>query len=191
VVWGLQRVQPQPGDNALVLGSGPLGYIVAQALQHAGAAQTIITGRSPKRLELADSLGITGTVVADENQAKNLEAIAPRGFDIVVDATGVASVLEQAFHYTRARGKVWVFGVVPIGQPAKFIPYDVFRKDLTIIGSFAVNRTFHESIVLIESGAIQVKPLISHTFPLDDFEHGMDIAQNSPVRIKVQFVVAT
>jgi 2-desacetyl-2-hydroxyethyl bacteriochlorophyllide A dehydrogenase len=191
VVWGLQRVQPQPGDNALVLGAGPMGYLVAQALRQAGTSQTIITDVVPQRLELAESLGLSRAVVADENQPKKLEALAPRGFDIVVDATGIAKVLEQAFHYTRPRGKVWVFGVVPIGEPATFIPYDVFRKDLTIIGSFAVNRTFHESIVLIESGAVQVKPLISHTFPLEDFARGMDVAQNAPDRIKVQYAVAT
>lgn len=189
VVWGLQRVQVQAGDSALILGAGPMGCLVAQALQHAGAANTVITDVSAQRLEIAASLGVTETILADDQQEAHLKAYAPRGFDIVVDATGIAKVLEQGFNYVRARGKVWVFGVVPIGQPATFIPYDVFRKDLSIIGSFAVNRTFHESIAMIEHGAVKVIPLISHKLPLDDFTAGMEIAQRDPARMKVQFTL--
>jgi len=74
---------------------------------------------------------------------------------------------------------------------AKFSPYDVFRKDLIIIGSFAVNRTFHESIAMINDGAIQVDPLISHKFPLNDFVKGMEVAQNDLGRMKVQYEIAT
>jgi D-arabinitol dehydrogenase (NADP+) len=189
VVWGLQRVQVQPGDSALILGAGPMGCLVAQALKHAGAAHTVITDVSSARLALAAALGVSETIPADHQQSRRLHAYAPRGFDIVVDATGIAKVLESAFEYVRARGKVWVFGVVPIGQPATFIPYDVFRKDLSIIGSFAVSRTFHESIAMIQGGAVRVAPLISHILPLLDFAQGMEIAQHDPKRMKVQFEV--
>jgi len=78
-------------------------------------------------------------------------------------------VLEMAFGYARARGKVWVFGVCPPNASATFIPYDVFLKDLMVIGSFAVNRTFQESIALIQSNVVRVEPLISHRLPLSHF----------------------
>ncbi|MBZ0299354.1 MAG: zinc-dependent alcohol dehydrogenase family protein [Anaerolineae bacterium] len=186
VVWGLKRVQVQPGDSALVFGAGPMGCLVAQALHHAGAAQVVITDTVPFRLELAASLGLT-TVLADDHARDQLKAIAPSGFDIVADATGLAPVLEGAFEYLRPRGKLWVFGVVPPDKRAVFVPYDVFRKDWTIIGSFAVNRTFHESIALIQNGAIQVEPLISHRLPLAQFCEGLTIAEQDPHRMKVQF----
>lgn len=189
VVWGLKRVQVQPGDSALVFGAGPMGCLVAQALHHAGAAQVVITDTVPYRLEIARSVGIPQTVLADSSQADQLKNIAPTGFDIVADATGIPRVLEQAFSWLRARGKLWVFGVVPPDKQVSFIPYDVFRRDLTIIGSFAVNRTFHESIALIQSGAIQVEPLISHRLPLSDFCDGFALAENDPKRMKVQFAI--
>jgi threonine dehydrogenase-like Zn-dependent dehydrogenase len=74
---------------------------------------------------------------------------------------------------------VWIFGVAPTGAPATFIPYDVFRKDLSIIGSFAVNRTFQESIALIRSGAVRVEPLISHQLPLEHFSEGIELGVQS------------
>jgi D-arabinitol dehydrogenase (NADP+) len=189
VVWGLKRVQVQPGDSALVFGAGPMGCLVAQGLRHAGAARVVITDTVPYRLEIAARLGLTETVLANEQQAEHLEAIAPGGFDIVADATGIAQVLQSAFSRVRPRGKVWVFGVVPPDARVSFVPYEVFRRDLTIIGSFALNRTFGESIALIQHGAVQVEPLISHRLPLNRFCEGLDIAEHDPQRMKVQFVM--
>lgn len=190
VVWGLKQVEVQPGDSALVLGAGPMGCLLAQSLKAAGASSVVMTDIAPTRLELAAQLGATETIRADDQQADRLRALRPHGFDIVADATGIPAVLESAFDYVRARGKIWVFGVTPIGAKASFMPYEVFRKDLKIIGSFAVNRTFNESIEMIQHGVVQVAPLISHKLRLDDFTDGMELAQHDPNRMKVQFEVA-
>ncbi len=187
VVWGLKRVQIQPGDSALIFGAGPMGCLLVQAVRHAGAAKVVATDVAPGRLEMAAELGAAETVLADDKQEKHLNALSPSGYDIVVDATGSPEVLEQAFAYLRPRGKLWVFGVAPPKAQARYIPYDLFRKDLSIIGSFAVNRTFPESIALIQSGDIQVEPLISHRLVLDDFCKGLEIAEHEPLRMKVQF----
>jgi len=189
VVWGLKRVQVQAGDSALIFGAGPMGCLLLQAIKHSGAAKVVITDPSQWRLDQAAALGATETVLTDDHQEQRLNAIAPAGYDLVVDATGLPRVLEQTFRYARARGKIWVFGVAPRDAAATFIPYDVFRKDLTIIGSFAVNRTFQESIALIKSGAVQVEPLISHRLPLSQFVEGIALAERDPKRMKVQFTI--
>ncbi len=187
VVWGLKRVSVQPGDSALVFGAGPMGVLVAQGLKQAGAARVVVTDVVPWRLELAARLGATETVAANAGQAAALKSLEPKGYDIVVDATGIPAVLEGTFDYAKARGKIWVFGVTPRGTQVKFPAYEVFRRDLTIIGSFAVNRTFPQAITLIQSGAVQVAPLISHQLPLDDFCRGLEIAESDPKRVKVHF----
>ena len=114
-------------------------------------------------------------------------SLEPDGYDIVVDATGIPAVLEGTFVYAKPRGKIWVFGVTPQGTWVKFPSYEVFRRDLKIIGSFAVNRTFPQSIALIQSGTVQVEPLISHQLPIDDFVRGLEIAEKDPKRGKVHF----
>jgi 2-desacetyl-2-hydroxyethyl bacteriochlorophyllide A dehydrogenase len=187
VVWGLKQVEVQPGDHALVLGAGPMGLLVAQSLKSAGAARVIVTDVVPWRLEMAAQLGASATVLADANQQAALSSLAPDGFEIVVDATGIPAVLESTFAYVKPRGKVWVFGVTPVGTTVRFPSYEVFRRDLKIIGSFAVNRTFPQSIALIQSGTIKVEPLISHQLPIDDFVRGIELAQKDPRRVKVHF----
>lgn len=164
-----------------------MGCLVAQGLRSAGAAQVVVTDVAPWRLRMAEDLGVSTAVLADESQASRLKTLSPDGFDIVVDATGIPAVLESAFQYAKPRGKIWVFGVTPIGSFVKFPAYEVFRRDLKIIGSFAVNRTFPQSIALVQSGAIQVEPLISHELPLDEFGRGLEFAENDPKRMKVHF----
>lgn len=187
VAWGMMQVNVRPGDSALVFGAGPMGILVAQSLKQAGAVRVVVTDVVPWRLQMAEQLGATHTVIADDQQATKLKAIAPDGYDIVADATGIPSVLEGTFQYAAPRGKIWVFGVTPQGSTVKFPSYEVFRRDLKIIGSFAVNRTFPQSIALIQSDAIQVEPLISHQFALDEFTQALDVAAADPKRVKVHF----
>jgi 2-desacetyl-2-hydroxyethyl bacteriochlorophyllide A dehydrogenase len=188
VVWGLQRVQVGPGEAVLIFGAGPMGCLLAQAIRCAGAAKVVITDVAAWRLRLAAALGVTETVLADDRQEARLRALAPLGYDLVVDATGVPRVVEEAFRYVRPRGKIWLFGVCPRDAVASFRPYEVFRKDLTVYGSFAVCRTFPQSIAWLESGAVQVEPLISHRLPLGRFAEGLDLAWRAPDRMKVQFI---
>lgn len=188
VTWGLKRVKVQPGDSALVFGAGPMGCLVAQALRSAGASQVVITDIVAWRLSIAKKLGSSETVLGPDVEGW-VKAAYPSGFQIVVDASGIGKVLESAFRFVAPRGKVWVFGVVPPAERVNFVPYDVFRKDITIIGSFAVSQTFKEAIALLEGGTIQVNDLISHQLPLDRFGEALDIAENDPRRMKVQISI--
>lgn len=189
VAWGLERVSIPPGASALILGAGPMGCLLAQAIRYGGASKVVVSDTVSHRLALVAELGATETVLADDKQARQLKAIEPSGFNMVVDATGIPQVLEAAFDYLRPRGTLWVFGVTPRDTRISFMPYEVFRKDLTILGSFAVNRTFQASIAMIEGGTVKVEPLISHRLPLEDFAKGLELAQSDPKRMKVQYQI--
>lgn len=186
VAWGLQRVQIQAGNRVLIFGAGPMGALLAQAVSAAGASQVDITDVVPWRISVMEELGVTHALSPDD-LSKNAKAFAPQGYDVVVDATGVPAVIQQAVAYARPRGKIWIFGVAPDHATVQISPYEVFRKDLSIIGSFAVNRTFHESIMMIHSGKINLQPLVSHQLPIEDFQEGLRLAQEDPHRMKVQF----
>ncbi len=189
VVWGLKRVEPKPGDSALVFGAGPMGCMLIQALKSCGVCPIVVTDKNEWRLNVAIQLGASEAIKTSQLQQLNTK----QGFStyqIVVDATGVDRVLENAFNYLQPRGKLWVFGVVPPSETISFIPYYVFRKDLTIIGSFAVNQTFIEAISLIRSRYIELNPLISHQISIEYFTEAIQIAQNDPNRMKVQIKIS-
>jgi D-arabinitol dehydrogenase (NADP+) len=187
VAWGMKQIQIQPGDNVLIFGAGPMGSLMMQAVKSVGAASVTMVDKEDWRLELAKSLGATQIVNANELKLDTFKDVAPHGFHIVADATGIPKVIEQTFSYVRPGGKIWIFGVANSDATASFSPYDVFRRDLKIIGSFALNKTFPESIAMIQSGAVKVEPLISHQLGLEQFEEGLQLAAKSPTRMKVQF----
>jgi D-arabinitol dehydrogenase (NADP+) len=189
VVWGLKQVQLQAGDKLLIFGAGPMGILMMQATLRAGAASVVMVDKEEWRLELAQQLGATTTIRADDLTPAALHGLAPHGFDVVADATGVPSVIGQTFGYVKAGGKIWVFGVTAAEAQVPFSPYEVFRKDLKIIGSFALNKTFHEAISLVLGGAVTLTPLISHKLPLGDFARGLELAERDPNRMKVQFAL--
>lgn len=186
VVWGLQRVQIQAGDRVLMFGAGPMGCLLAQAVAAAGASQVDAVDIVGSRLKMIEELGVTHAIHADKLDA-HAASVAPRGYDVVVDVTGAPPVIEGMFQYARPRGKLWQFGVAPDTATVQISPYELFRKDLSYIGSFAVCRTFHPAIMMIKSGKINLDPLVSHQFALDDFDEGLRVAQEDPSRMKVQF----
>ncbi|MBC8074653.1 MAG: zinc-dependent alcohol dehydrogenase family protein [Chloroflexales bacterium] len=185
VAWGLKRVQPPQGARALVFGAGPMGCLLFQALLATGVAEVAVADPSVWRLERAAALGATHTLSGSHAE---LRALAPAGFDLVVDATGIPAVVARAPEYVRPQGTIWVFGVCPIDATVPISPYDIFRRDLRVVGSFALNRTFPESLALLQNGGVRVEPLISHTLPLSEFAHGLALARSAPDRMKVQFV---
>jgi len=190
VVWGLKRVQVQPGDHAIVFGAGPMGCLLMQAVKGSGASSVTVVDRSPKRLEMATRLGADHVFEADGLTPEATRGAAPHGFEVVADATGIPKVMQDAIAYARPAGTLWVFGVAPESSTFQLSPYELFRRDLRVVGTFAINRTFQEAIEMIKGGVVDVKPLVSHTVPLTEFEAGLDLAEHDPDRMKVQFDVA-
>jgi 2-desacetyl-2-hydroxyethyl bacteriochlorophyllide A dehydrogenase len=169
VVHALKRIRVWPADEVLIFGAGPMGLLLVQALRHVGASLVAVVEKQPDRLALAGQLGAGAAVVPGPDQAAALRELAPYGFALVVDATGVPAVIEQAFQYLKPRGQYLQFGVVPKDARISFSPYDLFQHDWTVVGSFALCYTFQAAVAWLASGVVRVEPLISHTLPLAEF----------------------
>ena len=174
VVHGLGRIRIAPGDEVLIFGAGPMGLLLVQALRHMGASLVVVVEKQPERLALAGQLGASATVLPGPEQGEALRELAPYGFGVVVDATGVPAVIEQAFQYLKPRGQYLQFGVAPRDARISVNPYDLFRHDWTMAGSFALCYTFQPAIAWLSSGIVQVEPLISHTLPLSEFPAALE-----------------
>ena len=169
VVHSLKRIRIWPGDEILIFGAGPMGLLLVQALRHMGASLVVVVEKQPDRLALASHMGASATVLSCPDQAEALRELAPYGFGVVVDATGVPAVIEQAFQYLKPRGQYLQFGVAPKDARISLSPYDLFQHDWTVVGSFALCYTFQPAIAWLSSGILQVESLISHTLPLTEF----------------------
>jgi 2-desacetyl-2-hydroxyethyl bacteriochlorophyllide A dehydrogenase len=169
VVYALERLRVWPGDEVLIFGAGPMGLLLLQALRHSSASQVVVVEPQPARLGLARDLGATAALSPDRDLPDSLKELAPYGFAVVVDATGIPHVIKQAFAYLKPRGRFLQFGVADREATITLHPYDVFRHDWEIIGSFAICYTFQRAIAWLSAGAVDVNPLVSHTVGLDEF----------------------
>jgi 2-desacetyl-2-hydroxyethyl bacteriochlorophyllide A dehydrogenase len=169
VVYALRRMHVNPADRVLILGAGPMGLLLVQALRHSGASLIVVTEKQPHRAQLAQSMGANAAIISGAEQEAHLRDLAPEGFDIVIDATGIPKVIENGFKQLKPRGTFLQFGVTPNDAQITLSPYDIFRKDWTILGSFALSYTFQPAIDWLHYGVINVEPLVSHTVPMEDF----------------------
>jgi D-arabinitol dehydrogenase (NADP+) len=178
VVYAVRRAGLQPGMNVLVFGTGANGLILAELSKKSGASTVVITGRTKSRLEVASRMGIDATVLADDQQEETLRRLAPRGFDVIFETTGVVSILERAFKFITPGGKIILYGIVPPDQNARMNPFDICRKDLQIIGSFSSVNACITAQELLASGVIKVEHLISHRFSLLDWGKAVETARD-------------
>ncbi len=183
---------PGPADTCVVLGLGSIGLNTVQMLKAMGAGRVIGIDISPARLALAAKLGADITINGRETDALAAvtEITGPGAYgvgaraDIVVEASGVATLLSQAISMTRAGGKLRIAalyeGDVPV--PAN----QIVQKEMSISGTFAYRGEFAEVIKLLEAGRIAADPVITHTFALDDIEQAFRTQLNKDISIKVQ-----
>ncbi len=106
VVNAMKRLRVWPADEVLIFGAGPMGLLLVQVMRHNGASQIVVVEKQPDRLALALKMGATAAITAGPDQAQALKELAPYGFAIVIDATGVPAVIEQAFNYLKPRGRI-------------------------------------------------------------------------------------
>jgi 2-desacetyl-2-hydroxyethyl bacteriochlorophyllide A dehydrogenase len=169
VTWALKRMPMAVGDEVLIFGAGPMGLLLLQAVKHDGAGRVAMVDLKEHRLAVARDLGADLTASPGDSFADTLHGAFPRGFDVVIDATGNPRVVEEAFAHVKRGGRLLIFGVSPAGAKVNFEPFRVYNNDLTIYGSMAVNYTFFPTIQFLEGGAIRLLPILTHTLPLDQY----------------------
>src|SRR5215217_7148327 len=169
VVHGFHLLQPRVGDSYLVYGAGPMGLQNAQVARFNGASVVAIVDINPSRLDIARGFGfdVLGTSLAE------VRHVAPRGFDIVIEATGKTKVAEMALDAVIRRGKLLLFGVCPPGEKAGYDAFKIYNQELTIIGSMAVLNSYGPAIDVIKSGGIDTKKMVTHTFSIGQFDEAV------------------
>ena len=173
VVHGFHMLNPRPGDSYLIYGAGPMGLQNAQVARFYGAREVAIVDINPDRLDVARTFGfdVVGKSLDD------VRYIAPRGFDIVIEATGKTKVAEIAIDAVIRRGKLLLFGVCPPGEKASYDAFKIYNEEISIFGSMAVLNSYGPAIDLLDANAVDTEKMVTHTFPIDQFDEAIALVR--------------
>lgn len=187
---GMQVLRATPGSTALVIGAGPTGLLLAQLLRSSGAAHLTVAAPLAYQLETATALGVDRTYQMDRSRlpddvAALLALSGGGGYDVVVDATGVERVAEASVGLVRNGGTALFYGVADESDRIQVSPYEIFRRELTIKGSFAELDSFPAALTALRSGRVRTDHLITHRFPLEQYGEALEAVRSDPSAHKV------
>jgi L-iditol 2-dehydrogenase len=158
----------QPGSTAVIVGAGMIGLLAMQAFRVFGCSKVYAVDLEESRLELAQQLGADATFLgADPELIAKLKALTDgQGPDIAVEVVGAEKTVQMAIEAVRRGGIVTLIGNL---APKVEIPLQiVVTRQLSLLGSCASAGEYRECIELMQSGKINVDPLISALAPLNE-----------------------
>jgi threonine 3-dehydrogenase len=162
------------GRSVAVLGCGPVGLFTIAIARASGAAVVMAADRKPYRLELARKMGATDTVDVDEtpDAAEWFRAHHEgRGFDVVFEMSGSPRAIADAFRIARNGARVILFGIPTAPVQIDVAEMLIFKNlDVLALSGRRIFATWYKTRWLLESGVVDLRPLITHEYPLEAFE---------------------
>ena len=160
-----------------VLGCGPIGLFSIAIARASGAGRVLASDQSPYRLALATRLGVSDAVnVAETGDVAGWFHAANEGvgIDVVFEMSGAPAAIGDAFRIARNGGRVILFGI-----PADSVEIDVAEsmifKNLTVsaVNGRQIWATWYKTRWLLEHGVVDLRPLVTHEYPLADFDRAL------------------
>lgn len=183
--YAVEQAQPRPDETVVVIGLGIIGLFILQILKSMGVSQVIASGRREKRLQLAKQVGGASVVVdaANEDVVPVVSRVtADKGADVVFEVAGTELTFQQATRSVHRGGRVELVGLFE--EDFKWNPSFLVSNDIALIGC-GLRFDIPGAIGLLEAGAIETEPLISHQFPLSDVKRAFDTQLGADDAIKV------
>ncbi|MCY0850715.1 zinc-dependent dehydrogenase [Sulfuracidifex metallicus] len=179
VVRGQRRVKIDEGDTVLVVGAGPMGLLHVMTAKRNKAKQVVISDVSDFRVEFASTIAdysLNSTKVKVQEEVKKLTD--GRGADVAIIASGAPRAILDGLRSVRKGGRVLLFGVPFKGTVLDYDVSDLLNNEISVISSnAAVEEDTREALKMLENGEVNVEKLVTHHFPLDQFEDAVRISK--------------
>jgi len=176
------KTGPFGTETALVFGGGPIGLLLALSLKARGVESVTVADINESRLAFAAELGLTPIVSGSEELAAQ-----KRQFDFVADATGIASVVEGMIDYTADGGTALVFGVCAPDVRISVAPFEIFRRQIKLVGSHSLNQNIPEAINILKRDKGAMARLVSHRLQLSEVLLFLSKGAAGAATMKVQY----
>ncbi len=167
-IHGMDRLNLRSGSSVLIIGAGLIGLMLTRLSRLAGAGLITVSETQEVRRKSAIQFGADEAV--DPLQARDhlTGTTDGRRFDCVIDAVGSAATFEQAVNSAARGGTILLFGVAAMQATASIRPFEVYARELTIVGSFINPYTHDRAVSLLPQMGLD--KLRIDAFPLENFQ---------------------
>jgi L-idonate 5-dehydrogenase len=167
----------------LITGAGTIGCLTVMAARLAGAASITVTDVLERPLAQARSVGADRTLLA------GIEPLPRDGFDVAFEVSGNFNALRSCVPAARRGGVIVQVGTLP-PEPLPFVVNDVMARELDLRGAFRWGIEFDWAVDYLATRRVDVRPLLSAQFPLDQAVAAFHAAADKRRSTKVQVVTA-
>ena len=176
------------GKRVLVTGCGPIGALVVAAAKLHGALEVVVTDLVDEALEKAKPLGADDTVNIATPSDKMAAYGAGKGqFDVVIECSGSQAAMVSAYQVIRPAGILVQLG---LGGDVTIPQNMIVSKEIEVRGAFRFHEEFAWAVELIGSGRIDLSPILTGTYPIDDAVSAFEAAKDRKKSMKVQLSFA-
>ncbi|KAF8966309.1 L-arabinitol 4-dehydrogenase [Flammula alnicola] len=189
---GIERSGLRLGDPLLICGAGPIGLVSLLSARAAGAEPIVITDLFQNRLDFAKKLvpGVRTVLISrnatSKEQAAQVKEAAGGPLSVALECTGVESSVHTAVYSVKFGGKVFIIGV---GKNEQFPFMHLSANEIDVSFQYRYANQYPKAIRLVAGGLINVKPLVTHRFALEDavaaFHVAADPAQGA-IKVQIQ-----
>lgn len=191
-VHGQDRVGVEMGEIVAIVGGGPMGLAHAALARLNGASHVIVSEPMQSRRELAQNLGVDTIVdpMSADAVEQVLEATDGRGADVVIEAVGSVRTYQDALRMARRGGRFLAYGAAPPDAEMALRPFDIYSKELTIVGSYAgTYETWPKAIDLISNGRFDPSRIVDEVRPLGEVAEAIESLEKDKSVVKIQVQV--
>jgi 2-desacetyl-2-hydroxyethyl bacteriochlorophyllide A dehydrogenase len=173
VVHASGRIPVNPSDSVLVFGAGPIGLLFVQIMKARGARPIIVSEPVALRREYAVTCGADHVVdPTKEDLTKFVMKETRIGVDYAIDVVG--SQVWEGVKAVRKGGTVLLFGFNAKAKPT-VEQHQITNREVSVLGTWLANDSFPKAVKILESGTLNLRPLITHTLPLDKTREAIEI----------------
>ncbi|GAB3261580.1 alcohol dehydrogenase catalytic domain-containing protein [Larkinella harenae] len=175
--------QLKTGENAVVIGGGPIGVLIALVARQKGA-NVLISEPNASRRELCTALGIQSVNPLEADVVLEVERFTNGAMaDVVFEVSGVAAGVQIMTQLARARGRIVMVAIH--SEPKSVDLFRFFWRELQLIGTRVYeSEDFDEAIRLAASGVLPLDQLITQIAPLDNIQQVFETIDNNPAGMK-------
>ena len=180
-IHGIDSVGIIPGQVVLVVGGGTIGLLMVQLAKLSGASTVILSEPVEMRREIGLEVGADAVVnPLEEDITERIHAICGRmGADVVIECVGKEFAVMQAINAAGFGANILLFSVPAVDAAIQLPLFDIYKKELHIMGSMINPDTHQRAVNLLNSGRLKVKELITHTYDLEHLDEAIHMQMSS------------